>query len=435
MNRPLHLGPATLDALRITAALAVMGGHLSTQRLTGGLGWQLGHYGPSRVVVFLVLSGFLVAASLDRPHRTPRAFATARLSRVASVALPALVLTAALDALGAWLDPAAYADVAPLLSPLWLHQYARALTLSTVTWGGVGSPGSNWAWWTLGVELSASALYGVLVFARGRTRIALAAAVLLAAGPVAALLAPAWLMGAAAYHAATRLRMTPATATALALTPLAAWLAWEASRVGQPYVPRVLPHDDLALTVPTALGLAACLAGTWSLAGRATWTPHRLASALRWTAGATFTLYLTHMPIGRFLAAVSPHDDPAGWPHRALVLGGVLLAALALAEVTERRRAVWRRGVERVFVLVERMAAHGRPIAAPMAAMPTVASPDPALIDRLALALRQQRRAQANGEHFAYAPTLRERAVALLAECEAAGIKVELRKDMTDAAA
>lgn len=347
MTPRAHLpASAYFDTLRIGATVAVALGHLSTQRYTGGLGWQLGHVGPSRVVFFFVLSGFLIAASLDRPNATPRGFAVSRASRLASAALPALALTVALDTLGAMLDSALYADLAPPFSPLWLEQHARAITLTTMTWGSVGSPGSNWAWWTLGIEAACCVLFGVLVFTRGRTRVLGVVAVLLSAGPIMAVLAPTWLAGALSYRLAVRRTLSPSLAAVLALAPVATWLAWEVARVGQPLTPRVLPQDHLILTYLTAAGVALHLAGAWMLAPHLPRAPDRLAAMLRWAAGATFTVYLLHMPLARALATASPWGDPAGWSHRTLMIGGVLLAALAVAEVTERRRAQWRAAME-----------------------------------------------------------------------------------------
>lgn len=50
-----------LDAIRFTAAMVVFLGHVSGQRLTGGLLWQVGRYMDDAVIVFFVLSGFVIA--------------------------------------------------------------------------------------------------------------------------------------------------------------------------------------------------------------------------------------------------------------------------------------------------------------------------------------------------------------------------------------
>ena len=67
----------------------------------------------------------------------------------------------------------------------------------------------------------------------------------------------------------------------------------------------------------------------------------RHARAIRWIAGATFSLYLAHLPIMHLLAALSP------WPKSSVLTLGLLLAAtpalcLLFAEISERRKEAWR---------------------------------------------------------------------------------------------
>ncbi len=71
-------------------------------------------------------------------------------------------------------------------------------------------------------------------------------------------------------------------------------------------------------------------------------------SPLRWLAGATFTLYLLHVPVGQFLAAISPW--PSGTlPERILVMGGTFGAVFLVAEYTERRNTAWRNAINRAL--------------------------------------------------------------------------------------
>jgi peptidoglycan/LPS O-acetylase OafA/YrhL len=67
-----------------------------------------------------------------------------------------------------------------------------------------------------------------------------------------------------------------------------------------------------------------------------------IARPIRWLAGGTFTFYLMHMPIAVLLCALSPWP-PASAATRLIVIGGTPLVVLLLAEVGERRKALWRR--------------------------------------------------------------------------------------------
>jgi peptidoglycan/LPS O-acetylase OafA/YrhL len=66
----------------------------------------------------------------------------------------------------------------------------------------------------------------------------------------------------------------------------------------------------------------------------------RLGPMIRWTAGASFTLYLVHQPIMFCLAALSPWRS--GSVPRLLFVGlGTLLIIVVVAELGERRKRAW----------------------------------------------------------------------------------------------
>lgn len=146
--------------------------------------------------MFFVL-GFVIAFVTDAKERTPRAYAASRLSRLWSVALPALAATLAMDAIGKWLAPQAYADVlnnplGPLASALFVNEF----------WTAQWHVGSNIPFWSLSYEAAYYLLFGIFVFAPMRWLWLAAAAALI--GPKILLLAPAWIAGVIAYRAAQR---------------------------------------------------------------------------------------------------------------------------------------------------------------------------------------------------------------------------------------
>lgn len=95
MNKPTSI---YLDLVRFTAAVTVFFGHVSGSRLTGGLFWQMGPYGPEAVDVFFVLSGFVIAYVYDTREHSLTDYAVSRFARIYSVAIPALIVTFILDA-------------------------------------------------------------------------------------------------------------------------------------------------------------------------------------------------------------------------------------------------------------------------------------------------------------------------------------------------
>jgi peptidoglycan/LPS O-acetylase OafA/YrhL len=57
---------------------------------------------------FLVISGYVIAASAARPDRTFANYGADRLARLSSVVIPALALTYCLDAIGSRVSPEVY---------------------------------------------------------------------------------------------------------------------------------------------------------------------------------------------------------------------------------------------------------------------------------------------------------------------------------------
>src|SRR5271167_106999 len=121
-----------LDALRFGAAFTVFVSHYSTGRISGGLFWQFDG-GRTAVLVFFVLSGFVIAWVSDTRERTLEEYGLSRVARLYSVIIPAFVLTAVLDSVGKTIDPTLY-------GPEWGHSMAHPVidyALSAVFLGGV----------------------------------------------------------------------------------------------------------------------------------------------------------------------------------------------------------------------------------------------------------------------------------------------------------
>ena len=97
-----------LDALRFAAAIAVFLSHYGAGRISGGLFWRFTDYGHTAVLVFFVLSGFVIASVTATRERSLEDYALSRLARLYSVMLPAFIITALLDYLGNAINPTLY---------------------------------------------------------------------------------------------------------------------------------------------------------------------------------------------------------------------------------------------------------------------------------------------------------------------------------------
>jgi peptidoglycan/LPS O-acetylase OafA/YrhL len=331
-----------LDLVRILAAASVFLSHASWHDHTGGLMWQLAGIGREAVDVFFVLSGFVISHAAARA--TARDFAFARIARVASVAVPALALTWGLDSIGRAASPALYQGFC--CEPATLPFLRNGLFLGDV-WTHV-APGSNIPWWSLGYEVWYYAVFGAVFFAPRPWGAIAAAGLLLVAGPSIAVLFPLWLLGIAArrWCEAGGWGGPWALAAGLAGIVLATACGERAGEIYEPFSLTAARLGDYGQDYLIGLLFVLALAGARS-------TPLRLpARPIRFLAGATFTLYLTHLPMIRATVALSPWPA-SSWATRAMVLLGVPLVVLALAELTERRKSLWRAGLERLFPRLE----------------------------------------------------------------------------------
>ena len=352
MNQSLSI---YLDLVRFSAALTVMLYHLGGQRWTGGLGWQFNAFGGPAIDVFFVLSGYVIAYTANEKERDLRSYAVSRIARIYSVAVPVLVLTAAMGLIGHVVRPAFdWGDTS-------ISAYLISLAFVNQVWFALVEPGNNGPYWSLSYEVWYYVFFACTVFFTGKVRYGLTALALLAAGPRIILMLPIWLTGVASYYIVKRGKM-PQVAVGLMLflgstAVLAGLIAW------QLVLNRQYGHgatmeaafqrplwDPVEYAVDWGLGLLIGMNFVGFYYSASCWAAPMamLRRPVRWLAGATFTLYLLHYPLAQFLIAASPWELGSA-PQQAFVYGGTLVSVFVVAQYTERRKDIWRAAVQRLF--------------------------------------------------------------------------------------
>jgi peptidoglycan/LPS O-acetylase OafA/YrhL len=331
-----------LDLVRFAAALMVFLVHLGYGPLVGGAFGNFNQFGTPAVLVFFVLSGFVISHVRASREQTLVAYTVARISRLYSVALPALVLTAVFDSIGRLARP----DLYPI--GLSAMAFLRCLTFTNALWGGGYPFGSTVTYWSLGFEVPYYMLFATVAFARGWTRLMLFALVAGVAGPEIMAMFPAWLLGCGCHALCRREWRMGALAWPLFMLPAAGFavLVWHGAlqpiALGFGFTAR-----PLLLAYAVALLFAAHLIGARCVSdwlGRAL-SP--LAGPIRWVANTTFTLYLLHLPLAFLLRSLLP-EGARPWQAAAVLLPGVLAATFLVAEFTEKRKSAWRKVCERL---------------------------------------------------------------------------------------
>ncbi len=186
-----------LDFLRFFAAIAVYifhDGHFSGFRIP-----VLGNLGDSAVIVFFVLSGLVIAYSADNKHTDLIDFGTARLGRLWSVVLPALILTFAIDRVGQYLALSTYSPMQPYSILKWIGAILASATFTNQIWYLNIWPGTNGPFWSLSYEFWYYTIFAAGYYFRGLKRIILVFIAAAIAGQKILVALPVWCMGVLLY--------------------------------------------------------------------------------------------------------------------------------------------------------------------------------------------------------------------------------------------
>lgn len=340
-----------LDLVRFMTAMLVFVVHANYQRFTGGLPvlHHLKDLGNDAVMVFFVLSGFVIAHVVATKERSAAVYAASRLARLYSVAVPALLLTVLLDLAGAQLDPSLYTGRwfefdQPLL------RVVAALSFTNELWFSYTRPFSNGPFWSLGYEAWYYVLFAAVHFLRGRTRVWAVAAVCLVIGPKILLLLPVWWMGVWAYRRSQSVPIGAVHALVLCAGSLGAYLLFRLADgpdrllgLAEEWLGSAVLHDQISWSrrFLASYVIGACVAihfvGAAALAPHLKRLPRGLERAIRYAAGFTFSLYLLHYPLLQFFAALVPVVGMEA--HRAAVVAlGSLAVVLVVGAGIERRK-------------------------------------------------------------------------------------------------
>lgn len=335
-----------MDVLRLVAAYFVVLFHLKIN----GIGVPLvldkiPNHGHDAVVLFFVLSGYVIAATVDRKKIFGwKDYFLDRAARVYSVALPTLVLCAvvaiSINALN--VGDGSSEVVSGLLTSSLINLVFMGQSWQLEEWVAYNQP-----YWSLCYEVMYYALFGVAVFAKGFWRWGGLLLVALLAGPKVLLLLPCWLMGVAAYHWRDKwpLSWQMAVLVGFVLPPLFLVLL---NKLGfGPTVRQFL--DDLVVNRKDTLEFSAdflidyvtaILVAVNLYAARflPLQFPAVITSFFRKGAAMSFTLYLMHMPmIYMIINFVGEKRHSMLWFVLAAL--GVPLLCFFMSQFTEFKRA------------------------------------------------------------------------------------------------
>ena len=333
-----------LDCCRFLAAVLVVASHFPLFGIiAGGPGrWWL-HLGRESVIVFFVLSGFVIAYTTERKNTSLRDYCIARCTRIYSVALPLLLLGFGAAGVLVLAGQATLPQSYPLMKP-WLYLPLHLLFMGEL-WTIAETPPLLAPYWSLGYEVWYYVLFGAAFYLRGLRRVVVVGSLLLLVGPKLWLLLPVWLAGVATWHwqkSRTLSRPLALAGWVLSLALLAAFKANELdvtlralAQASWPFPGLPLKSADryLADYVVCILVVLNFLCAKSALFE----VLLRFEKPVRSLASYTFTLYLVHALVMQVWLSVYPHRQSNAIDVLLLV---VLVAAATwlVGQVTEQRK-------------------------------------------------------------------------------------------------
>lgn len=210
-----------LEIVRITATLLVFIAHSSSfykPLIDLNEEAKLGRDG---VVIFFVLSGYVISWCANEKERSPLVFAINRASRIYSVAIPAILLGAMSSFFIAYYTGSHEIDY-PFQKP-WLY---LPIYLSFIGnfWSLNEVPPQNFPYWSLNYEVWYYVIFGVFFYVRTHLRWPLIVALLLLVGPSLIQLFPLWIAGSMLYFTHKKIRIEAAFARLLWIFSILAFL-------------------------------------------------------------------------------------------------------------------------------------------------------------------------------------------------------------------
>lgn len=359
MNRNFSL---YLDAIRFFAATIVLLHHLSDLLFNSEM--RIFNIGHEAVVIFFVLSGYVIAYSVKVKTYDYKEYFLARFSRIYSVAIPAILLTIILDVIGTSICRACYQDIYVALDYPAIR-FLASITFTGELWFVSILSFSNIPFWSIHYEVFFYVFFGVMLYAPKKYRAGLLVVLLLIVGPKVAILLPLWLFGAYLYRPKDYFNST--------IFNLVLWFVTTGALF---YLLAIGGKETITeqanlvlygfLGFPENLNLAASryfvfdyifgiifglnLITSKSLIDAFKFNVDKttVAKLIRYLANRTFSIYLFHFPLIGFFNAVLPHgiDERVRWFSIAVL---TIISVFTLSRYTEQKKHLYSKWLRTLF--------------------------------------------------------------------------------------
>lgn len=343
-----------LDLLRFLAAKTVFIVHVNNRHLIGGIPvlWRLAGFGNDAVMVFFVLSGFVIAYVSDTKEKTLKEYLVSRFARLYSVVAPALVLTVVLDQVGAQLDSNLYHayDAVWSLTDHKVWRFFANLFFVNQLWFASVNPFSNGPFWSLGYEFWYYIIFAAARYLERPLRYFVLAGVCLLVGPKILILLPVWLLGVWAYFWIKKNSVPRWLGWLMFIGSILIYVIvrnlgcqellhqWTTDLLGPKFTWKYLHmSENFIESYIVGTLVAVHFVGIASLARGEGGILRALERPIRYLGSFTFAIYLFHFPLLLFFAAASKNVvQPV--LQQIIVVFGTIIVIWLLGIGTERQK-------------------------------------------------------------------------------------------------
>jgi peptidoglycan/LPS O-acetylase OafA/YrhL len=335
-----------LDLVRLIAALLVAVSH-SNSRLFTIDRVPLSSYGHEAVVVFFVLSGYVIAYVAKEREKNWQEYSASRFARIFSLALPVVLITPILDTVGTSIDPSTY--IGNTTQNFALLRIVTSLLFANEVWGIAITTFSNVPYWSLCYEVWYYVAFAIFLFAPRQYRWALILAIAALLGPKVVLLAPIWIAGVLLFRFTSTRSVNTKLGFVLVLTSLIGFWIYEYFQVAHlatAWLKTFLksdPHKILVFSKHFISDYFLCVFVVLHFAGMNAISSYlfellsRFANPIKTASSATFALYLCHQPLLWFWAAV--FKQAPSWKYWCLIMFCTLMTIAIFTPASEKFRA------------------------------------------------------------------------------------------------
>jgi peptidoglycan/LPS O-acetylase OafA/YrhL len=300
------------------SSIAVCFSHISFFAKIPSL-WWLQRHGDTAVMIFFVLSGYVIAFVIETKERTAKQYFGSRVARLYSVLLIVLPFTFICDSVGQALDSEFYKHLSFSEFETAQH-WTRYLSVlffvhefESIKFHGIPA-GTNVSLWSLSYEAVYYIIVGLFVFNKKRISISISVLILIVAGVSISALFPVWILGYLIFIFGNRFKFSFFIAFGFFLFSgigvlVIPWLEHYLSpplKLGLNHFLGINSQKYILFEYITAIVFGIHLLSAKTVFSSKVQIPLIFKVSIRWLGTLTFPLYALHYPAMCLFSAISP---------------------------------------------------------------------------------------------------------------------------------